>query len=101
VLICVVAIPDVRKFIFGFKQTAWMFRGLSPWSPNSIEKGDNGWNVDVTPHWYLNLRNKDCGWDNKAVKHRGQNVADDLAHEKEVVDDIDSLPKRHSLHQYQ
>lgn len=78
-----------------------MFRWLVPWSPNSIEKGDNGWNVEVTPPWYLNLWNKNCGWDNKAVKHRRQNVPDYLAHKKEVVDDVDFLPKRHFLHQDQ
>jgi hypothetical protein len=49
----------------------------------------------------MNLRDKDGCRDDNAVEGESHDVRDNLTHQKEVVDDIDSLPKRHSLHQYQ
>jgi hypothetical protein len=92
------------KGIVGFDGWMWMIiellgRLVLPWSGNSTEKGYYGWDIDGTPLWHLNLRNQDRRGDHDAVKHERHGVRYDLAHEEEVVDDVDFLPERHLLHQ--
>lgn len=50
---------EVKAYVV-FYYSTWIrkfLRRLVPWSANSIQKGDDGWDIHRTPPWYLNLRN--------------------------------------------